>query len=172
MITVQIACKPVAARVWKHMEMQPSEYFWTDPDDPTQQWDVDSAPKLDLISQLLNSIGSDPLEQAVTTVTNAETRDYRECAYHFWRDHESYVCLVTDKRGDRTEKEVIFAGIIPFGENGSQVVRITLHEAVPLVTMNMFMWGVGGDEHSIDMLRGEEANKTLQSTRETRATER
>ena len=163
MIKVQIACKSIADGVWKHIEMQPTQYFWVDPDDPTREWAVDSTPKHDLISQLLSSIQSEKLEKAVTKVTDDETGDYCECSYHFWRDHESYACLSIFRMGNKIEKELIFAGVVPFKDNGSQVVRVTLDDSVPVVTMNTFMWGAGGDEYSLDMLREEEADKAFKA---------
>ena len=160
MISIEVRYKLVGASQWHRRQLTPSEYFWADPDSSKHTWDVDSVPKHNQVGELLSIGAADELELAITRVSNS-IGEYFECAYHFWGSSEDYVSLVTHHREEGTRKELIFCGRMPFKDNGTQVVRVALDDQIPRLTMNCFIWGPGGDDGSLDMLRPKEANNAL-----------
>ena len=146
MIEVEVRIKLRGEAEWSALDVAPEEYFWPSDDLP---WSIDSEPEHLHVSRLAPGR---PIEFAIECVTDTASGSFRECAYHYWNGPEDYACVVTWNREGKVERELIFVGRTPHGENGSQVIRVNLDGSVPITTMNCFMWGRGGDEHSESML--------------------
>jgi hypothetical protein len=154
MLEVQVGYKQVDASDWHLVRLDPTDYFWRDPDQPGADFEVDSEPEHNHVAELLPPDVIDRLQYAFTRVIDAINGSSYECAYHFWGGLNDYVCLVTCQQQAATGKELIFSGRMPFKQAGSQVIRVVLDEPMPQLTMNSFMWGPGGAAESLDMLSG------------------
>jgi hypothetical protein len=149
MLSVEVRYRLADAEDWPFLRIEPARYFWRNPDAPDQPWEVDSLPSHSDVRELLPR---DVLPRhVVTRVTDTSTGNFFECAYHLWGS-PGEVCLVTRQVSAKREQELVLSGTVPFKENGSQVVRIELTD-VPSIRANTFMWGHGGDEPSLDVLR-------------------
>lgn len=151
MIEVQVRVKLRGEVAWAELDVAPEEYFWRSDDLP---WSIDSEPGHLHPSRL---VPGRPVELAIVRVTDTATGSFHEGAYHYWNGPEDYACVVTWNREGKVTRELIFVGRMPYRENGSQVIRVNLDGEVPTTTMNCFMWGRGGDEHSESMLLGDRA---------------
>jgi hypothetical protein len=152
-LDIQVGYKLVEPSDWQLVRLDAADYFWRDPDRPGVDFDVDSAPQHNHITELLPADIIDRVQYAFTRVSDAINGSYYECAYHFWGSIHDFVCVVTHHLESRTGKELIFSGALPFRENGTHVIRVALHDPMPRLTMNCFMWGPGGDAESLDMLQ-------------------
>lgn len=152
MLDIQVGYKLLEASDWLLVRLDPADYFWRDPEQPGAEWEVDSVPQHNSVTELLPPDIIDRVQHAFTRVSNAVSGSYYECAYHFWGRLDDYVCVVTHHLESQTGRELIFSGSMPFKENGSQVIRVMLDEPMPQLTMNCFMWGPGGDAESLSLL--------------------
>lgn len=154
MLEIQVGYKQADAPEWHLVRLDPCDYFTRDPQLPEADFEVDSEPQHNHVAELLPPDVIDGLQYAFTRVVDAINGSCYECAYHFWGGVNDYVCLITRQRQSATGRELIFSGSMPFRQEGSQVVRVTLDEPMPQLTVNSFQWGPGGAAESLDMLTG------------------
>ena len=146
MMEVDVRVKLRGEEAWTALDVSPEEYFGPPDDLP---WSLESEPEHLHPSRLAPG---KPIEFAIVRVTDTASGAFHESAYHYWNGPEDYACIVTWNREGAVTRELIFVGRMPYKENGSQVIRVNLDGNVPITTMNWFMWGRGGDEHSESML--------------------
>lgn len=149
MLEIDVRFKAADDEEWTVLELSPEEFFWHDPDAPDGPWDFDSVTEHLHVARL---IPGTPVKFAKERVTDLETRNFQECAYHYWGGPEDYVCIVTHSCAGKVSRGLIFTGAMPYKVNGSHTVRVQLDADTPLTTMNCFMWGTGGDEYTDNML--------------------
>jgi hypothetical protein len=154
MLEIQVGYKQVDTPDWHLVRLDPSDYFWRDPERPDADFEVDSEPEHNHVAELLPPDVIDRLQYAFTRVTDAISGACCEYAYHFWGGVNDYACLVTTQRQAGTSKELIFSGRVPFKQECSQVIRVSLDDPMPQLTMNWFMWGPGGGAEALDMIKG------------------
>lgn len=157
MVKVEVKYKARGHSEWTSLEISPADYFWRDADATSGLWDIDSVSEHAHVARLLPDV---PLEFATVRITN-ESDAFREHAYHYWGGEGDYTCVATRSSAGVAERELIVSGRMPFKENGSQVIRISLDATVPVTTMNCYMWGSGGDEYSESMLAAPPARQRL-----------
>ena len=157
MLSVEVRYRQKGESGWQAFAVDPLHYFWSDPDNPARPWEVDSVPKHNDVHELLPLVAPGSLQTVITRVSDSQSEDYFECAYQFWGSRHDYVCMISSQRAQRKERELVFSGNVPFKENGSQVVRVSLNDPIPRVTVNVFMWGPAGDDQTLNMLTSSHA---------------
>lgn len=148
MVKVEVKYKARGESEWTSLDIPPADYFWHDADATEIPWNIDSVSEHIQMARLLPEVS---VEFATVRISDGSGA-FREHAYHYWGCAEDYACIVTRCSTGLVERELIFSGRMPYKENGSQVIRISLDADIPVTTMNCYMWGIGGDEYSESML--------------------
>jgi hypothetical protein len=148
-LEIEVRYKKPGVTAWEALRFSPSEYFWRDPDQPNGPWTFDDVTNHLHVAELVKD---QPIEFGVTRVTDVSSGSYIHCAYHYWGGKEDFTCVVTRSTPDGISRELIFSGRMPYKDNGSHLVRVTLDGDLPVTNTNIYMWGEGGDEFEESVL--------------------
>lgn len=137
---------------WREVRLEPDEFFWRDPENAGEDWDVESASAHENAVEYLPP-PHDHIRRVREVVEDRDTGARQTRFFDLWGGPENYSCLVTTEHPGETKRtELIHVADLPFLENASQVIRWNVYRGEPTLCVNEIRHGGDGDEQTIDLL--------------------